>query len=94
MENNSSRKQMEDYKITIIGAGPVGSIMAAYLARNKKNVCLIDIKKEIIEAVKINGITLTGVGENFSAPVKDCNTSISSLKKFDSKILIYHPCPK
>jgi 2-dehydropantoate 2-reductase len=87
MENKFSGRLMEHYNIAIIGAGPVGSIMAAYLARNEKNVCLIDIKKEIIEAVKKSGITLIGVGENFSAPVKHSNTSIPNLKKFEPDLI-------
>ncbi|MDH5467199.1 MAG: 3-hydroxyacyl-CoA dehydrogenase NAD-binding domain-containing protein [Candidatus Aminicenantes bacterium] len=43
---------MAAHNIGIIGAGPVGSIMAAYLARNGENVVLVDIKKEIISARK------------------------------------------
>lgn len=73
---------MAHHNIAIIGAGPVGSIMAAYLARNKENVYLIDIKRELISAVEKNGITITGVGDNFTVPLKGTGYFTASLDRF------------
>ncbi len=73
---------MSSHNIAIIGAGPVGSIMAAYLARNRENVFLIDIKKELISAVEQKGITITGVGENFNARMKGTGYFTASLSRF------------
>jgi len=36
---------MAKHNIAVIGAGPVGSIMAAHLSRNGENIYLIDIKE-------------------------------------------------
>ncbi|MBN1222851.1 MAG: ketopantoate reductase family protein, partial [Candidatus Aminicenantes bacterium] len=65
-----------------IGAGPVGSIMAACLARNGEEVYLIDIREDLITAVEKKGITLTGAGKNFSARVKGTGLFAASLDRF------------
>jgi len=78
---------MANHNIGIIGAGPIGSIMAAYLARNKENICLIDIKKELILPIRKKGITVTGVGSNFSTRVKDTGENTASLKQFDVEFI-------
>jgi len=73
---------MPSHNIAIIGAGPVGSIMAAYLARNKKNVYLIDIKDDLIEAINSKGITVRGKTESFTVKVKDTSNFAASLERF------------
>lgn len=78
---------MANHNIAIIGAGPIGSIMAAYLARNKENVFLIDIKEDLISAIEKNGITITGVGDNFTIPVKATGYSTGSLSQFDVDLI-------
>jgi len=37
---------MDKYRFGIVGVGPVGSIMAAHLAKAGHNVTLVDILKE------------------------------------------------
>jgi 2-dehydropantoate 2-reductase len=78
---------MANRNIAIIGAGPIGSIMAAYLSRNKENVFLIDIKEELISAIEKNGITISGVGDNFTVPVKATGYSPASLSQFDVDLI-------
>ncbi len=78
---------MPDHNIAIIGAGPIGSIMAAYLTRNRENIFLIDIKKELISAIRRKGITLTGVEDNFTVPVKGTGYSAVSLGQFDVDLI-------
>jgi 2-dehydropantoate 2-reductase len=73
---------MPNHNIAIIGAGPVGSILAAYLARSKKNVYIVDIKEELIDAIGKKGITVTGKGDNFTARVKDAGYFTASLDRF------------
>jgi len=70
---------MPNHNIGIIGAGPVGSLMAAYLARNKENIYLVDIKQELISAIEQQGISVTGTGDNFQTRVKGTDVSIASL---------------
>jgi 2-dehydropantoate 2-reductase len=73
---------MSNQKIGIIGAGPVGSIMAAYLARKGEDVYLVDINQELITAIEVGGITVTGVGDNFNIRLKDTGYSAASLERF------------
>ncbi len=51
---------MDKYRFGIIGAGPVGSIMAAHLAKAGHNVILIDILKAHMDEIKRNGLSITG----------------------------------
>lgn len=78
---------MAKRKIGVIGAGPVGSLMAAYLSRNHEHVYLVDIKKELISAIKEKGITVTGIGDNFNARVKGTGYFTANLKKFDADLI-------
>lgn len=52
---------MNKYKFGIIGAGPVGSIMAAHLAKAGHDVTLIDILQAHMDEIKRNGLSITGV---------------------------------
>jgi 2-dehydropantoate 2-reductase len=51
---------MSKYKFGIVGAGPVGSIMAAHLAKAGHNVILIDILKSHMDEIKRSGLSITG----------------------------------
>lgn len=73
---------MPNHNIGIIGAGPVGSLMVAYLARNKENVYVVDIKEEIISAINQKGITVIGAGDNFQTRVKGTSYSPAGLARF------------
>lgn len=75
-------EKMPKRKIGIIGAGPVGSIMAAYLARKGEDVYIVDINRELIQAVEAGGITITGVGENFTIRLKGTGHFAASLERF------------
>jgi len=79
---------MPEHNIAVIGAGPVGSIMAAFLAHNQENVFLFDIRKELIDTVEKNGITLTGVGDNFDVRMKGTGYSTTSLSQFDADYIL------
>jgi 2-dehydropantoate 2-reductase len=78
---------MANHNIGIIGAGPVGSLMAAYLARNKENIFLIDIRKELINAIEKKGITVTGIGDNFTQKVKGTGHFAANLRQFDVDLI-------
>ena len=78
---------MANHKIGIIGAGPVGSIMAAHLARNNENIFLIDIKEELITAIEKNGITIKGRSGEFNSRVKGTGNFTASLSRFDPDLI-------
>ena len=50
-------------KVAIVGAGPVGGILGAYLARSGHYVVLCDILKDHLDAIKEKGLTIYGVSE-------------------------------
>ncbi len=47
-------------RTAIVGAGSMGLVLGAYLAKAKEKVDLIDIDKENIQALKENGVTIIG----------------------------------
>ena len=78
---------MTKHNIGIIGAGPVGSIMAAYLAQNGKNVFLVDLKEDLISAVEKDGITITGKDTEFTTRVHGTGNFTASLSRFDPDLI-------
>ena len=54
---------MVKYKFGIIGAGPVGSIMGAHLAKAGHDVTLVDVLKAHMDEIKTNGLSITGFKE-------------------------------
>ncbi len=78
---------MSDHNIAVIGAGPVGSIMAAYLARNGENIYLIDIKEDLISAIEKDGITIRGKAGDFNVRVKGTGNFTASLSRFHPDLI-------
>jgi len=74
---------MPKKNIAIIGAGPVGSIMAAYLAKNGEQVSLVDTNKDLITAIQHNGITLNNKEDSFNTQVKDSLQTTAELSSLD-----------
>jgi len=68
-------------KIAIIGAGPVGGILGAYLAQAGHYVVLCDILKDHLDAIRESGLTITGVSE-MTAKCERLAYSISELPSF------------
>lgn len=50
-------------KFAIIGAGPIGGIMGAYLANAGHSVVLVDILKDHLSEIARNGLKVTGIVE-------------------------------
>ncbi len=78
---------MAKRKIGIIGAGPVGSIMAAYLAQNGEKIFLIDLKEDLIAAVAKDGITIADKAGKFTARVNGTGNFTASLVRFDPDLI-------
>lgn len=78
---------MAKHKIGIIGAGPVGSIMAAHLAKNGETVFLVDLKEELISAVAKAGITIKGKNTEFTAQVTGTGNFTASLSRFSPDLI-------
>jgi len=71
----------------VIGAGPVGCIVAAYLARGGYHVTLCDVIPELLEPATTRGIIIEGA-ENFEQTVTRTITSIDDLAQEPPDVLI------
>ena len=78
---------MPNHNIAIIGAGPVGSIMAAHLARNGENIYLIDIKEDFISSIEKDGITIRGISGEFNVRMKGTGNFTASLGRFHPDLI-------
>ncbi len=81
-------------RITIVGPGAMGCLFAAFLAKSKEEVWLLDRKPERTEKIKQDGIRIEGVSGSWQAKVNvSCQPSeigISDLvvicvKSYDTK---------
>lgn len=75
MKEESSYKPQ---KFAVIGAGPVGGIVAAFLARGGYEVTLCDVVQSLLEPALNPGILLEGA-DNFQARVARITTRIDDL---------------
>ena len=65
-------------KFAVIGAGPVGCIVAAFLAKGGYEVTLCDVQNSLLEPALNPGILLSGT-DNFQARVAKITTRIDKL---------------
>lgn len=79
---------MASGKVTvgIIGLGPVGSILAAHLAKSGVNVVVEDVASNILLKIKQDGINITGITK-LSARIDKIANSIPELAKFNPEIV-------
>lgn len=65
-------------KFAVVGAGPVGCIVAAFLARGGHDVTLCDVIEDLINAAKDPGIRIEGA-ETLQQPISKICTHIDKL---------------
>ena len=71
---------MDEKKYAIIGAGPIGGIMGAYLAKAGHNVTLVDVLTDHLDEIKRNGLSITGLKEmNVPFPEENLCYSIDEM---------------
>ncbi len=78
---------MAKHKIGIIGAGPVGGIMAAFLAQNGEDIFLVDIREDLISAVEKNGLTIIDKETELKTRVHGTGNFTASLARFDPDLI-------
>lgn len=79
---------VEGFKVAIVGAGPSGGILGAFLVQKKVEVTLIDIWKAHIEAIRNYGLQIMGVSNQTVRFDDDhLKTSISELKNYDINLV-------
>ncbi|MFQ6074164.1 MAG: ketopantoate reductase family protein, partial [Candidatus Bathyarchaeia archaeon] len=72
--------------IGIIGLGPVGSILAAHLAKGGEDVVVEDIVEKILLTVKEEGLRISGIRE-LTAKIDKTASSMSELSRFNPDIV-------
>ena len=71
----------KEFKFGIIGVGPTGGILAAYLANAGYNLVLVDINKSHMDMIKKKGLTLTNLKTfNVKFPKESICYSIEELE--------------
>ncbi len=65
-------------KFAVVGAGPVGNIVAAFLAKGGYDVTLCDVFPKLVKPALNPGILIEGT-EEFQAPVSKITTSVDDL---------------
>ncbi|MDQ0160452.1 ketopantoate reductase family protein [Alkalibacillus salilacus] len=55
---------------TIIGAGAIGGVVGAYLAKAGEDVTFVDVNEEHVRAMDEQGLTIETVESEFNVPVK------------------------
>lgn len=66
------------HKFAVVGAGPVGNIVAAFLAKGGYDVTLCDVLPELTKSARSPGILIEGI-EKFQIPVSKTIPSVDDL---------------
>jgi len=77
---------MKKPTIAIIGMGPVGSILAAHLAKGGEDVVAEDILEEISAKIRKDGLNISGITK-LTAKIDRTANSISELAEYDPSII-------
>jgi 2-dehydropantoate 2-reductase len=73
-------------RFSIIGAGPVGCIVAAFLAKNGCEVSMCDIVPELVDPASSTGITIEGAEQLQQKVAHTCH-SVEELAKYDPEVI-------
>ena len=72
--------------IGIVGLGPVGSILAAHLAKSGEDVVVEDIVEKLLLTIKKEGLRISGIRE-LTAKIDKTASSMSELSRFSPDIV-------
>jgi len=84
---------MKNPKIAVVGAGPVGSILAAYLSRGGHEIAVIDVFKPCIDKIREDGIQIEGFA-TFQTPIARTFDSVEGAAKAGERFDIVFVCVK
>jgi 2-dehydropantoate 2-reductase len=82
----TDKKPFVPKTFAVIGAGPVGCIVSAFLAKGGYEVILCDVIPELLEPAKKRGIIIEGA-ENLTQTVSHTCTSIDDLPKYKPDVI-------
>jgi 2-dehydropantoate 2-reductase len=76
-------------KIAVVGTGALGSLYAGYLARSGAEVYAVDIKEDIVSAIRSSGIRIVEPeGNEVSIPVKKATLKTEDVGRVELVILL------
>ena len=81
-----SKFERKNLTVGIVGLGPVGSILAAHLAKHGEDVVVEDIVERLLLTIKEEGLRISGFTELITKINKTAG-STSELAKFDPDII-------
>ncbi len=81
------KSEFNPKSFAVVGAGPVGCIVAAFLAKGGNEVTLCDISPELLKPVLDPGIIIEGA-ENFKQAVTRTCTHVDQLSEFKHDVII------
>ncbi|MBM3296081.1 MAG: ketopantoate reductase family protein [Candidatus Aminicenantes bacterium] len=74
-------------RLVVIGGGPVGSIFAAFLTRLRKSVFLVDVREEVVRAVRESGLAVEGIQGAFNVRLSGASASLAEARAFCPDII-------
>jgi 2-dehydropantoate 2-reductase len=80
-------KKEREFRVGVIGLGPVGATLAVHLQEAGASVTLCEISSKVVDAVKESGLTLTNVFEKHADFSRTCN-SVQAMEMFDLDLAI------
>ena len=81
------QQEFNPQSFAVVGAGPVGCIVAAFLAKGGYDVTLCDVVPELIEPARNRGIIIEGA-EHLSQVVSRTCTSVDELTNYHPDVVI------
>ena len=82
-----AKSDFSPQNFAVIGAGPVGCIVAAFLAKGGYNVILCDVIPDLVNAARDPGITIEGA-ENLKQKISKVCTNVDELADHDPDVII------
>ena len=82
-----AKSDFSPQNFAVIGAGPVGCIVAAFLAKGGYGVTLCDVIPDLVNPALDPGITLEGA-ENLKQKVSKISTSVDEIADHDPDVII------
>ena len=79
---------IERKHILIVGAGAIGGLYAAYLAK-VADVAVLDTNRAHVEAIQKDGLKLAGRTESVTKLAAFANAAGLGSRRFDSVIILY-----
>ncbi len=79
---------MRRHEVGIVGLGPVGSILGAYLVRSGVSVYGVELSKQRTEQVNRDGFRIDGFAELHERPCQ-CFSSLEELSQIDSLTALF-----